>query len=444
MKILRFIIPTLLLSFLSSPAWGQMGSVRISSMPSGARVVIDGQTVGITPYTLKRKPSDYQIVLEKDGYSPKKIYIEIYVDEDLEEPTIVLTPREVGVTISVEGNANGEVYLDGETVIATNKKILIPPGQHTFTVKSQGQEDVIKDVIIPVGKDTSIVLPSPWRSLMGTLVVSTNESGGRLNVKNPSGVVVHDKKMYQKEERLELPVGTYYVSVIKDGYTTAASGKMVTLEWNKETTVKLKLSKNETISTLNNKKQTDTWSTTVSRHSTQPITHTDKNTTYSNGNSSDDQYKHFKHYLEFGGYALSYKDNDDDDPVDNHYGVSIAYTFIPKRIGGYAIIGGGESFMFIGGVALRLPPLLENSLDWRILVGYGYSQDINNGVFNVGLQFGINDDEGGKGICPYSASLEAMFSSEWTGANIGLSWRLGLGFISVGVGIALIGVLASN
>ena len=56
--------------------YGKTQDVPIDSTPKGARITIDGESAGVTPYvaTLKRK-YDHMVRIEMDGYKPYEVML---------------------------------------------------------------------------------------------------------------------------------------------------------------------------------------------------------------------------------------------------------------------------------------------------------------------------------------------------------------------------------
>jgi len=54
------------------------GSVAITSEPAGARVIVNGRRVGVTPFDLTAAGGTVLVVsIEKDGYQPFEVTVEI-------------------------------------------------------------------------------------------------------------------------------------------------------------------------------------------------------------------------------------------------------------------------------------------------------------------------------------------------------------------------------
>ena len=61
---------TLLFAGCASVIHGTDQTVTITSQPSGAQVLIDGQSFGVTPLTVKLKKNKYEtIMVKKRGYT---------------------------------------------------------------------------------------------------------------------------------------------------------------------------------------------------------------------------------------------------------------------------------------------------------------------------------------------------------------------------------------
>ncbi len=76
-----FVITSLIISFIffescSAIKGNKYQTVPVTSRPSGAKIVVDGQEAGLTPLNLKLdKSKDHEIRIEKEGYQPVVIMI---------------------------------------------------------------------------------------------------------------------------------------------------------------------------------------------------------------------------------------------------------------------------------------------------------------------------------------------------------------------------------
>ena len=110
-----------LIYFASRNSTQQAPPMVVNSVPPGAEVIINGQKLGVTPYTIP-KPTDEAVVLRLDGYKEKTVMVSTAtwtdsVTEKLElnATTPVVPPVAAGRTISVTSQpAGAAMWLDGQ------------------------------------------------------------------------------------------------------------------------------------------------------------------------------------------------------------------------------------------------------------------------------------------------------------------------------------------
>jgi len=76
-----------------------LGRLNLKTTPSNARVLVDGQSVGVTPLSQELKPGPHAIAVELDGYAPQSREVVITSGEStpVDVPLTALQPRRVPV-----------------------------------------------------------------------------------------------------------------------------------------------------------------------------------------------------------------------------------------------------------------------------------------------------------------------------------------------------------
>jgi hypothetical protein len=201
------------------------GKLKITSVPSRARVYLDGKFRGETPAVVEHvAPGPHALKLEKDGYE--------LVERDVLAPETGTTDINVELTAStgrfvVRTQPSGvRVYLDGEykgttpggTVMDLSEGLeinLVVPGPHTLRFSKEGYLRVSADAVAEQGEVTEVsqklvqlfVPDTEVRSVRGTvrtgvLVSKTPEGDVQLEVSR--GLTV-DIKADEIEEIRTLP-----------------------------------------------------------------------------------------------------------------------------------------------------------------------------------------------------------------------------------------------
>jgi hypothetical protein len=124
------------------PAVPAQGSLRIASLPAGARVRVDGHEVGVTPLLpLKVDVGSHEVTVEKSGHAPKRSTVQVEAGKAV--PVIVKLRRLLGfVSIGIRFGTEpsfAEVLVDGKSIgtgpIADRK---IAVGRHRLEIRRPG------------------------------------------------------------------------------------------------------------------------------------------------------------------------------------------------------------------------------------------------------------------------------------------------------------------
>lgn len=372
---------------LSIQSLGQTGGLTIETVPSGAKIVINGTTRGITPQKLNLEAGTYTVKLEKKGYQTKIVSFIIEANDDRIE-RYDLEPDKVEVRLSVKGSS-ADIYIDGvdNKVGTATWKGQLAPGEHTFITRKEGCTDEIKDVVIVPGHDTTFVLQAPTVRL-GTLKVTSNVSGYNITIIDQ----LSKRESYyvpQDDWAKELPIGDYQVVWNKQSYSEQT--KTAHVKWNEITTLSFK-----------------------------------------------ENPKLNSHVLEFGGWLAV---NTKTDTISA--GGSMTYAYVPRRFGGYVTLGYGYDKMVLAGGVLRLSSLSEHRTkrsDWHLYLGGGYDWKMDKMVVNYGARVGWHPEKGYEKriFCPYSIRFGLIRGENVAGIDLGMSWRIGLiGTLAIGTFVLL-------
>lgn len=178
------------------------GKLTLESIPSEARVFIDGVDFGVTPYERDSIESgEYKISLSMDGYDTLEETITIHPGEHMKRSftlnsnlgMIKLNVNPPGMNVYLDGvfvcRTEGEV--DSKTGIKSrdvSKSITLenlPAGEHTIMVSNKHAKPNTKSITVTVGKGKTAKPPELNMWLPDTRIVLKNGSvyTGRLNDK---------------------------------------------------------------------------------------------------------------------------------------------------------------------------------------------------------------------------------------------------------------------
>lgn len=133
------VLPTVQLE----PANAQL---RVSSIPRGANVTVDGRYRGQSPVTIPLSPDiDYQIGLSKAGYGSTTRQIRLQAATS-REITVDLTARTGEVTVQVlPGDAT--IYVDGQAQGTGNVTLKLSSAPHQLEVRRDGYVSQAREVV---------------------------------------------------------------------------------------------------------------------------------------------------------------------------------------------------------------------------------------------------------------------------------------------------------
>ena len=132
------------------------GSISISSLPSGATIVLDGTTRGTTPAILDSiSVGSHILVLKKSGYDDNSTQV-IVNSGTMTVLSVTLTP--VTGSIRVESiPSKATIILDGTDEGTTPANLTeISVGNHTLVLEKSGYNDYSTTVSVSPGNLTSV------------------------------------------------------------------------------------------------------------------------------------------------------------------------------------------------------------------------------------------------------------------------------------------------
>jgi PKD repeat protein len=156
-----------------------MGSLYVSSIPSGGRVYVDGIDQGTTPITVKHLSSGSHIVrLTLSGYNDYTTSVTIINGQTTQLPvTLTTTSSPTGSLQVTTTPAGAAVYVDGGSQGITPKTLSgLAPGSHTVKLTKAGYVDYTATVVVVAGTVSPIMVQ------LVPLQQTTATGGGTLNI----------------------------------------------------------------------------------------------------------------------------------------------------------------------------------------------------------------------------------------------------------------------
>ena len=217
-------------------------TLRVSSVPEGARVSLDGVPRGTAPVVLDRIP-DGTVVLEveADGYRPFRR--EMRLSAGYDEPLDVVLEPLPGTLRIVTIPDGARVYLDnafrGNAPLTLEE---LPPGSYRVRVELAAHDPAART--IELGRAASVVEEFRLVPNCGTLLVNTTPAGVRVLVDGKERGTTLAKSMSTDpvSETLEIPLveaGERVIVLTREGYHDATV--RVTVERDKSQPVSAEL-----------------------------------------------------------------------------------------------------------------------------------------------------------------------------------------------------------
>lgn len=155
------------------------GPIKITSNPSGGRVLVDGSPAGSTPITVQVKGGSHRITLEQDGkHQDKVVTTEYGIPAEVSFSLVTANG-----TLIVYGSPPGAtVYIDDSPAGSLPFQAPLPAGEHTMRVQAVGYTELSQNVTVPANS----VARLPVHLVRGTGSVDGNTTNpGDPNDPNP-------------------------------------------------------------------------------------------------------------------------------------------------------------------------------------------------------------------------------------------------------------------
>jgi len=195
------------LSLTLQPAWAEYA---VDSVPQGADISVDGQTLAQTPAKIKLEEGLREIMVEASGYKAHVQELGVVAQQDMTVPVIELTPAD-GVLALVSEPDNAAVILNGEFRGTTPISVTVVPNQpHRLQLYKAGYRLAEQELSL-----------TPDQQLERKLALQQDLVSVRLSV-SPSDATVYvdGNKRGQGSQTLKLTTLPHTVSVRKAGYVS--------------------------------------------------------------------------------------------------------------------------------------------------------------------------------------------------------------------------------
>jgi hypothetical protein len=196
------------------------GAVTVTSEPTGATVVVDGENRGVTPIELPElTPGAHRFEISLDGYEPEErvVTVEGGESQELAVPLEQGQPRPGRIMVSAD-REGAFVILDGlsrgRAPITLDR---VPPGAHTVRLQAEGAAPFETECVIRFGETCTVeaeLRPEP-------IAVTVNARAGGALVDGAT-LLVDGEEAGELPWEGELEPGTHALEIRAEGYETIA------------------------------------------------------------------------------------------------------------------------------------------------------------------------------------------------------------------------------
>lgn len=196
----------------------QEEAITIRTEPAGATVFIDGQELGVTDTAgilgLFRLPGRYEITVFRSGYRSQQQAITVE-DGGTNEFLVVLEMSTAQIILNVEP-VTARVLVNQQPMEHSGM-IELPAGTHRFQISNEGYDSYSENILLEQGETVERTIR--LEPHIGSLQYRVSPSFAQTELLNAQGQLIES---WTGIRRLgELPVGSYRVRVVAEGYEPA-------------------------------------------------------------------------------------------------------------------------------------------------------------------------------------------------------------------------------
>lgn len=187
------------------------GVVVFNSVPSNAKVYVDGSYKGRTPETETLNPGTYSYKLILEGYLPAEGNFTLLPGET-KNISVTLTPTPQNPTVNFTSSPSGaQVFLDGAYIGITPVQVETSAGHHEYQMLLTGYPMKTGDFDIEMGesKEINVVFTPPVNE--GWITVTSDPDGAMVFVNG-------ELKGVTPLDHYKVTPGIYQIVILKPGY----------------------------------------------------------------------------------------------------------------------------------------------------------------------------------------------------------------------------------
>lgn len=164
-------------TYVNAALQKELGSIHVTSNPSGAKVYLDGSYKGTTPLTIGDvSTGNHTLTLKKNGYYDWERSYNVSAGETVDVyASLELKVGYLNVRSNVEG---ASVYVDGSYKGTIPLYVGIPVGMHTVTVSANKYYDYTTSVTVET--DRTVYVEASLEEKPGSIYVESIPSGAEV------------------------------------------------------------------------------------------------------------------------------------------------------------------------------------------------------------------------------------------------------------------------
>lgn len=194
---------------------GTGSRLTLTSTPAGAKVVIDGKEVGISPWSGDIRPGNHKVSVTAEGFVREERVVQVQPSRD-SDVTFALNRAPGPGKLHVESEPpEAVVAIDGQQAGATPATVDVAPGDHTLEVTLEGYKTIQQQFTIDPGQALSLKL-ALQQAVEGQvpplIAVASDPAGAQL--------FVDGKSIGPTPIKARSTPGAHEIKLSLDGYVT--------------------------------------------------------------------------------------------------------------------------------------------------------------------------------------------------------------------------------
>lgn len=225
-------------------------TLNVTSVPSGATVLLNGVSRGVTPLTFERlKEGAHTVTLKMPSYYDYEQTVDL---DAAEETTLNLRLRKLPSELTLESKPTGAtIYINGLRHGQTPMTIKdLSEGTYAVRLECENHDTIIRSVLLKAGQKHSETYKLVRQQ--GEVVVQTQPATVEVLLNGKKVATTHPKEpnsFTSADETLRLPLGEHVLTFQADGYATETRKVMVKRSGNEPIRLRLTFEPNFEVQT---------------------------------------------------------------------------------------------------------------------------------------------------------------------------------------------------